>query len=452
LIATVHHLTDRAQQGSCHDCHGSLINDPNGNHRIPDPASYPDDEKNHYDISLTTPWPGAGFYNRRVQLRDALEASFSYKLDIPFSPTEEQIRKKEEAEAQINYIMENFDPPVGETGRRMGNCSYCHFSGTDDITGEIINTNYANHHGTGVGQPGSGSVHSCDLCHQPYAPPDYTIRGCERCHGISSLHSIEYDADGNGVVIGEEEPYLGHIGNQKNCDGCHKNSQHEMVFASTTFQFADIRIVPGISAINATGMTTGLSIRLVLSGSGFADAVATGASMEMGGYSTWLQLVKVDGTTVKVSPDFVSPSRMEVMLPADLMPGSYNLAVVRAGERGEAELVSAAINFLVKPDVSIDALDCNDNTVTITGSGFGRYLNLEDSGTTITTGTDSRVCAVNSWSDSRIVADCSPGIGHLIRVNSVFGSASADTQCETADSPKWWSIWSWWASWSWSRR
>ncbi len=455
LIATVHHLTDSAQQANCHVCHGSLIDNPNDDHRIPDPASYPDDEESHYDISLTTPWPGAGFYNSRVQLRSALEASFSYKLDIPFSPTEEQIRKKEQAEAQINYILENFDPPIGETGRRMGNCAYCHFSGTDDVTGKSININYVNHHGTGVGQPGSGSVHGCGLCHQPYVPPDFTIRGCERCHGISSLHSIEYDANGDGIVVGEEEPYFGHIGNPKNCDGCHKNSQNEMVAISMDFPFASTAVIPGISGINETSITANSQTRLILTGSGFIDTPVS-ERVESGERSTWLRLIRIDGTTIDISPDLLSATHMEVALPADLESGSYSLAVAKSGGAFDTSLISTTINFLIKPDVTIDGIACSANIITITGSAFGGHLNSEGSGTAVTTGADLKACAVNSWTDSKIIADCSSGIGDSIQVDGVFGTATADVECGTAtsshDQPNWWSIWSWWASWSWSIR
>ncbi len=451
LIATVHHLTDRAQQANCHICHGSLINDPNGDHRIPDPANNPDDEENHYDISLTTPWPGIGFYNSRVQLRSALEANFSYKLDIPPSPSKEQLRKKEQAEAQIDYIMENFDPPLGETGRRMGNCTYCHYTGTDDISGQVVHINYVNHHGTGVGQPGSGSVHSCDLCHQPSAPPDFTIRGCERCHGMSSLHNIEYDAVGDGIVVGEEEPYFGHIGNQKNCDGCHKNSQNEMVSASRDILATGATIIPEISEISEASMTAGTSTRLILTGSSFTNATISQTGAETSEYTSWLRLVKTDGTTIDIFPDYLSSTHMEVTLPASLETGSYNLAVTKSGSFLENGVSSTTINFLVIPDVTIDEISCDGQVITITGSGFGSYLDSNDSGTSVTNGTGFEKCTVSSWTDSKIIANCHSNIEGPISINSIFGSSTTNAQCKT-DQPKWWEIWSWWSSWSWSRR
>ncbi len=457
LIATVHHLTDWAQNANCHYCHGSLIDDPNGDHRIPDPARYPDDKENHYDISLTTPWPGSGFYESRVQLRRALEASFSYKLDIPHAPTDEQARGKESALAQINYIMDNFDPPIGETGRPMGNCAYCHFSGIDDVGGRVIDVNYATHHGTGVGQPGSGSVHSCDLCHRPHAPPGFTIRGCERCHGMGSLHRIEYDADGDGIVVGGEAPYFGHIGNQKNCDGCHRNSPQETILISDDVPFSGTAIVPDIQKTSDTGMVAGTDSRLFLSGSGFTSKAATLNSAVEESLSTTLRLVNMNGKTVELLPDFLSDTYLEVTLPADLPVGSYRLAVARQGALSDKILVSRPISFLVKPKVAIQSVDCKDGIVTVSGSGFGNYLDSGGSGTAVTSGDGMAVCTVDSWTDDRITAHCSSGVGDSIRVSSVFGATTAGVECKTAASSRgkqgrWWSIWGWWSSWSWSLR
>ncbi len=448
LIATVHHLTERAQQANCHICHGSLIDDPNGDHRIPDPANHPDDPENHYDISLTTPWPGIGFYNSRVQLRGALKAAFAYKLELPPNPTEEDLRRKEEAEAQIDYIMENFDPPTGETGRPMGNCTYCHFAGIDDVTGQRININYATHHGTGVGQPGSGSVHGCTLCHQPSAPPDFTIRGCERCHGINSLHSIEYDAIGDGVVAGEELPFFGHIGNRKNCDGCHKNSRDEMVSANIDSRFDNITLIPEISEISRTVVTAGLASTLQIIGSGFVNTLSsshTSGNQER----TWLRLTRNDGTTIDIHPDSVSSTHMEVTIPANLSAGNYNLTITKGDPSGK-ELNSTSIHFLIKPEVAIDDIRCEGEHLTLWGSGFGSYLDAEDSGTLLSS--NGERCSIESWSDRKIVASCAGGIENPVRLNSIFGTATTNVTCRRAEGPRWWSIWSWWSSWSWARR
>ncbi len=451
LMATVHHLTDRAQRAQCHLCHGSLIDDPNGSHRIPDPANHPDDPERHYDISLSTPWPGISFYNDRVQLRSALEAAFAYKLELPANPTEAQLQEKEEAEAQIQYILENFDPPIGETGRPMGNCSYCHFAGIDDLTGQRININYANHHGTGVGQPGSGSIHTCSLCHQPYDPPDYTIRGCERCHGMTSLHSIEYDAVGDGITIGEELPFFGHIGNPKNCDGCHKNSKNEMAAASTGLPLQSATATPGIVGISRSSIVAGSPISLHITGSAFTDAPSLrSASNESTSPATWLRLLRSDGLVIDIPPENVSATHMEITIPSQIEAGSYNLSVTKRGPNGN-ELSSTSIHFLVRPRVSIEDIQCETNhSVTLTGSGFGGYVDAEGAGTFLSI--DGEKCTIDLWNDNKIIASCAAGTTGSVHLKSVFGEAFASSSCLREEIPRWWTIWSWWSSWSWVKR
>ncbi len=443
LIASVHHLTENAQLANCHNCHGSLIDDPNGDHRIPDPIGNPGDRENHYDISLTTPWPGIGFYNSRVQLRGALRAYYRPRLVLPPSPSEEQLLAKQETEALIDYIMDNFNPPIGETGRPMGNCSYCHFAGTDDMTGLRIGVNYANHHGTGVGQPGTGSVHGCTLCHQPSAPPDYTIRGCERCHGIESLHNIEYDANGDGVVIGEEDPFYGHIGNPKNCDGCHRNYQGEISGASAGGTTGGDFLIPEITEISVSSAVAGRATRLTISGTGFMDREHAGTQ------SSWLRLEGIDRNTFDIPPDLLSPSQMEVTLERNIPPGSYRMRVVKQREPDRKTVTSTALNFLIVPEPTIDSAVCAGDRVTITGSGFGSYLEAVDSGTMVSASSSS--CDITSWSDDRIVAECSSLGEGSVRVDGIFGSATTPLSCDSGR-PRWWTIWSWWSSWSWSRR
>ena len=443
LIASVHHLTEDAQNADCHNCHGSLIDDPNGDHRIPDPASNPDDRENHYDISLTTPWPGIGFYKSRVQLRSALRAYYSFRLDLPLYPSEEQLRAKRETEELIENIMDNFDPPIGENGRPMGNCAYCHFAGIDDTRGLQIASNYANHHGTGVGQPKTGSVHSCGLCHRPHAPPDYTIRGCERCHGIESLHNIEYDVNGDGVTVGEEAPYYGHIGNPQNCDGCHRNYQGDLSAASGSQATGGDFLIPEITGLGSAVAIAGRESDLRVTGTGFVDVDYSGSQ------HTWLRLNGADGTVLDIQPDSVSAVLIEATIGAELPPGSYRMIVVKQREPDGKMVTSTAVNFLVVPEPDIESTSCTGNTVTITGSGFGAYLDAMDSGTGVSSNSSS--CDVTSWNDGQIVAECKSGLGDSIRVDGIFGGVTATVSCASGR-PRWWAIWSWWSSWSWSRR
>jgi len=139
---------------------------------------------------------------------------------------------------------------------------------------------------------------------------------------------------------------------------------------------------------------------------------------------------------------------MEATLPADLQAGSYTLTVTKTNFPG-TELSSTGIHFLVKPEVAIDNLQCEGQHLTLTGSGFGSYLDAEDSGTALLA--DGEKCTIESWNENRIAARCSSGATKRITVNSIFGNATIESGCRF-ERPRWWSIWSWWASWSWARR
>ncbi len=153
--------------------------------------------------------------------------------------------------------------------------------------------------------------------------------------------------------------------------------------------------------------------------------------------------------TIDIPPNDISSTHMEVTIPADLQPGSYNLSVTKAGDFGE-ELSSTGIHFLVTPSVLIHNTDCEEqHAVTIKGTGFGHYLDAEDSGTTLLA--SGKKCTVDFWSDNTIIANCPDLTTGSIQLFSLFGSTSAEIKCRP-EAPKWWSIWSWWSSWSWARR
>ncbi len=420
-VASVHHLTPKAQEAKCHLCHGSLIDDPNDTRHIPD-----------YEISLITPWPG-----------DNYDTS---------SPSNQ------------------YNPPVATyNGRRKGNCAHCHYSGSDQNSGRSISSNYETHHGTGVGQPNSGSAHSCDLCHD-FTPPNHTIRGCERCHGINSLHNIEFDHIGDGITPGAEEPFRGHIGNAANCRGCHGNFEGagvEAILQTGEGPDAGANVVPSVGSmgIRGRGMRGGRGMwsasvepepRVVtFTGSGFISTLQSpDGPVEL---IAKLLLVDKEGNTYEYDASSATQTALEVRLPDDLAPGSYDLYLVKGSVR------SPAANLVIRPDVAVSESSCNEGKITITGSGFAGYLNARDSGTGVSDTTTLEKCRVDSWSDTQIVADCGQDAGENIKIDSVFGSTITHTACNNSgvisDSdgsgsgrPQWWSIWSWWSSWSWSRR
>lgn len=105
---------------------------------------------------------------------------------------------------------------AGPDGR--GSCKYCHDWGNDDTTGELIFSNMQTHHETGFGQQGD----KCSWCHNPSVGSALAIRACEQCHAPLSIHNIQTDTNGDGIITpGGEAPNFGHIGSNEDCLGCH---------------------------------------------------------------------------------------------------------------------------------------------------------------------------------------------------------------------------------------
>jgi hypothetical protein len=160
------HDSAEAQAGICTICHGDIVDNMNDGHYIPT-----------YEPSLVTPWPSS------------------------------------KDQSGVN----------GE-----GNCVFCHYASVyESDDGPIpIMSNAANHHNTGFYDK-SGT--KCGWCHDVYSvDPDsisisaYSIRTCEGCHGMDSLHNIQADSDGDGIITpGDELPGFGHIGHNDDCFGCH---------------------------------------------------------------------------------------------------------------------------------------------------------------------------------------------------------------------------------------
>ncbi len=387
-IASVHHLTARAQATECNACHGSLINDPNGE---------------VWQIRVMpsmSPNPGFG------------------------------------------------DGEFGETGHRAGGCRYCHNGGTDDVSGRVVpgpNANMMTHHGTGLGQPNSGTVHGCDLCHDAN-PPDHTLQGCVRCHAPTSLHSIQADSDGNGTAGEyEEQPYFGHIGTSTDCMGCHMGGTNTP--ASVMRAAADEPLfkplLPELDGLSTAKIIAGSSYTLGLSGSGFLVA------SQQNDVATRVLVESADdgGVALELVPENVTFTSMEVALPATLPAGNYHVKAVNG------DMASPPLNLVVSPAVVIDSLTCQDGTVTITGAGFSRHLDAVGSGTGLYDLEDGEWCRIESWNEGRIVADCGSSVDGSVRVDSVFGSVTGKVSgCESAGRPRWWQIWSWWTEWGWAKR
>ncbi|MCU7920255.1 MAG: hypothetical protein KZQ95_18135 [Candidatus Thiodiazotropha sp. (ex Epidulcina cf. delphinae)] len=369
--ATVHHLTALAAAQNCQACHGGVIDNPGDGHTIPT-----------YQPSLVTPWPSG-----KVNGDDTV--------------------------------------PANSAGTFAGNCNFCHNT-ADGQGGEpglnlestqlgtiaAIYQNMETHHGTGLALADSSR---CSWCHDVSQPsPAHAIRACEQCHGISSLHNITADTDGNGVTPGAELPGYSHTGAQSDCWGCHGNNGVIMSAPQSG------PVIPSIASVSDSSVTAGVDTAITLGGMNFTNYIRnpwTGAfDIQV---SSAVQLTDAAGNATELVPASITEDTIEVVIPAAIAAGNYQLTAKKGPKLGNP------VNLSVTPRISIRSAACarSSGELTVTGSGFGAYLEASDSGTNVTM--NGKTGNVTSWTDTRIKADFS-GCSRraTVTVNAVFGSAS----------------------------
>ena len=357
---TVHHRTDEAlgnlpQGPDCKICHGSLVDNMEDGHFIPT-----------YEPTLRTPKPSGG---------DGL--------------------------------------PLNNEDNGAGGCDYCHSTGTssstpgiDDPTGILVYSNEDTHHETGFwgGMGAHGFV--CFWCHDDALPLEAKIRVCENCHGPNSLHNIQTDSDGDGLITpGVELPGYGHIGNPNDCWGCHGFSAS----ADLPTQFGSI--IPYIHDISASVLTANSEAVLVLDGSAFKN---TSGDTEV--LST-IRLTPDFGDPIELTPDTISENRMTVTISGTTPIGNYALRAVKIDK------ISNPIYLSIKPEVVVTAADCDEleGTLSISGHGFGdtppegteEIINVKLGGVPLD---------ITSWIDDSIYASVTSCSG-VTTVNALYGSA-----------------------------
>jgi hypothetical protein len=364
---TVHHMTAKAQGGDCVVCHGGFVQNMNDGHYIPT-----------YKPSLVTPWPS----------------------------------KKP-----------NADNKPGLVG--AGNCNFCHNTATgsptptlDLASGVWVYRNAETHHSTGFVLDGG----KCSWCHYQgtSVPQALSIRTCQGCHGVKSLHNIQLGL-GATTQPGNEPPYLGHIGNQWDCWGCHGNNGQIMSAAPYSGP-----VIPAIDSLSASTFVEGTNTTITVAGKSFINSIKNPMT---GSYdivvNSAVKLVDGLGNVTTLQPVSVTNTAIEVVIPSYLAVGSYTLAAVKGPSDSNPKVIT------VKPAVAISSAACDNGTVTIRGNGFGAYADAANSGTSVTmlNGTAAAKCQVSAWTDNQITAQC--GAGDTIQVASVFGKASSSVAgCE----------------------
>ncbi|MBC7962733.1 MAG: IPT/TIG domain-containing protein [Steroidobacteraceae bacterium] len=352
-----HHMSTYAANQDCVHCHGKAIDNPNDGHYIPTYAINTDSTKGG-----VTPAP------------------HGRSIPDPANP--------------------------GQTIITQG-CAACHQANTAAVP--PIYGNNDTHHGTNIGSVlAPGGVGQCSWCHDTTSSSGSSIRGCESCHGVRSLHNISFDttnANNLGVVVpGNEDPGFGHVGANWDCQGCHSSWNGTAVNPETA------ATNPSIGSLSTTVVTANTATQLIINGGSFTNTDPLGTTT----YKPVVTLIK-DGNTVTLTPFSFTSSEVKVLLPATLQQGIYELRVDKSGT------FSNLTKLIVAPRLTVNTAVLSASTLTITGVGFGSTPTAQTQAL-LGVFVDAAQATVVSWSDTKIVAT-SPAFaaGKTATVKTLYG-------------------------------
>jgi hypothetical protein len=428
-VASPHHVTTEATSGECTACHGSFVDrglvDTNSD-GYADTVNAP--WVPTYQPSLVTPWPSGKDYDYCSSnlcvggTCSETGGTCTVDGDCPLTTTNTCTAS---ADCAVGEVCVEDGPnggdPANSRGTLTGNCNYCHDSGIiqagiPEFIGKLAQDNMTNHHDTGIpdynlpggppNNPEAGDV--CTWCHYMGNPTPnplgFSIRTCENCHGIPSVHNIQAkngvraDGDTNPIQPGAEPPYNGHIGSNTDCNGCHGFS----VNAASAPESGPV--VPSINTLSASSVEAGADTAITLTGDAFVNQVQNPTT---GAYDITLTanvaLTDAAGVETVLTPTAASLGSMDVVIPSYLAAGNYTIAAKKVQKYSNPKVLT------ITPGAEIGAAACSGNAATIDGSGFGSYLDAANSGTSVTGTVASATERGNvlSWSDTQIVAEFS---------------------------------------------
>ena len=285
----------------------------------------------------------------------------------------------------------------GTTGAKGGGCEACHEANTTPVSGAAIYDNYRTHHNI---WPGDND--KCGVCHDMVAGTNLSIRKCEDCHGVKSLHNIQYD-----YATTEGELGFGHIGDSWDCMGCHAWQQ-------ASSDATPGPITPTIDEVSPARMVAGVETEVTITGTNFMNTVN-------GNDYTSDVVIDTGAETITLTPDSITASEIVVTIP-ETVEGNYGLRVVKGGMK------SKLAPMVVVPPVTIDSTTIRKGTVIIRGSGFGNEPGKpydEWLGVTVAREGSALKTRVVSWSNNRIVVTGPVAFGDEVTVDALYGSKSA---------------------------
>ncbi len=286
----------------------------------------------------------------------------------------------------------------GTTGKKWGGCEACHEANTTPVSGAAIHDNYVTHHNIWPGDDDK-----CYVCHDMVSGTEISMRRCEDCHGVKSLHNIQYD-----YATTEGELGYGHIGDSWDCMGCHA------WYDASSLTLLTGPVIPSVDDVSPSKLVAGKETDVTITGTNFRNTV--------NGINYTSNVVIDDGVnTITLTPDSITASVIKVTIPP-LVEGSYGLRVVKS------DMNSNLVPIVVVPQVTIDSATIRRAIVTIRGSGFGdesgeSYNELL--GVTVTCEGNVLETSVISWDATRIVFKCpSATVGDIVTVTTLYGSDS----------------------------
>ncbi|KAB3548061.1 MAG: hypothetical protein C5617_000420 [ANME-2 cluster archaeon] len=281
-----------------------------------------------------------------------------------------------------------------KTGKKWGGCEACH---EPDSTAEPpIYSNPETHHNLG------NLSLECDMCHGNTDADLLSIRKCEDCHGVKSLHNIQYNYDTTKGSLG-----YGHIGDNWDCVGCHA----WYVVSSDTVAPQTGPIIPSIDEVSPASMVAGVETVATITGANFENTVN-------GTDYTSNVVIYIGAENITLTPDSITASEIVVTIP-QLVEGSYGLRVVKG------DMASRLVSIVVVPQVTIDSATISMGIVTIRGSGFGESYN-ELPGVTVACEGNPLETNIASWDNNRIVVEClAAAVYDTVTVDTLHDSDSA---------------------------
>ncbi len=229
--------------------------------------------------------------------------------------------------------------------------------------------------------------------------------GCEKCHGVSSIHNIE--APGAGTTQG-----LGHIGNNTDCYGCHNSW-----LPADTNPMAGA-IIPSLDNVVPAVLSAGTATTLTITGGNFVNDVTN----PDGTVTHYTSVVTVDG--VSYTPASIIDSQIVVNIPA-LATGIHQIQLVKGGDT-----LSKLSTLTVVPAVTLSSVTLNGGTLTISGAGLGDqpptnaplYVSVNHEGNQIVSSN------ISSWSDTQIqVQNSAAAAGDVVTVMTANGGQATAT-------------------------